>query len=67
MVQALPTLTQKSLSETNVLLPPNKVQETIVHKIENNIKNIETIWNNSLLKINNYKTLKSTILKKVKH
>lgn len=61
---ALPTLTQKSLSETNVLLPPNKVQETIVHKIENNIKNIETIWNNSLLKINNYKTLKSTILKK---
>jgi len=33
-------------------------------KFENNIKNIETIWNNSLLKINNYKTLKSTILKK---
>ena len=61
---AMPTLSQKDLSQTEILLPPENIQQNIVNKIEKITKYSEQM--NSIIKskIKNFLSLKEKILQK---
>ena len=61
---AMPTLSQKDLSQTEILLPSENIQKNIVKKIETITKYSEKMNSNVKSKIENFLSLKSKILKK---
>jgi type I restriction enzyme S subunit len=61
---AMPTLSQEKFGETIIELPPEDSQEVIVNKIDQSIKNVEKIFINIKIMIDNIHSLKSKVLQK---
>jgi len=61
---AMPTLSQEKFGETIIELPPEDSQEVIVNKIDQSIKNVEKIFINTKIMIDNIYSLKSKVLQK---
>ena len=61
---AMPTLSQEKFGETIIELPPEDSQEVIVNKIDQSFKNVEKIFINTKIMIDNIYSLKSKVLQK---